>query len=155
MIINWLKTESCCKIQWLLVEFVLLRWAKVELEGAACRVASLPAVVRTSGAVLTVSATLARASCCPHFSCRMLLPLQDTQQYLRLFHIACCVQCELIYKLYQHQQWNAGNFLTSCKPVSCSGRTLHHGVSKLHLMSLVTGILSWCEARRTLFHRDY
>ena len=27
--------------------------------------------------------------------------------------------------------WNVGNFLTSCKPVSCSGRTLHHGVSKL------------------------
>ena len=26
--------------------------------------------------------------------------------------------------------WNAGNFLTSCKPVSCSGSTLHHGVSK-------------------------
>ena len=26
--------------------------------------------------------------------------------------------------------WNAGNLLTSCKPVSCSGRTLHHGVSK-------------------------
>ena len=26
--------------------------------------------------------------------------------------------------------WNAGNFLTSCKPVSCSARTLHHGVSK-------------------------
>ena len=26
--------------------------------------------------------------------------------------------------------WNTGNFLTSCKPVSCSGRTLHHGVSK-------------------------
>ena len=26
--------------------------------------------------------------------------------------------------------WNAENFLTSCKPVSCSGRTLHHGVSK-------------------------
>jgi len=25
---------------------------------------------------------------------------------------------------------NAGNFLTSCKPVSCSGTTLHHGVSK-------------------------
>ena len=25
---------------------------------------------------------------------------------------------------------NAGNFLTSCKPVSCSGRTLHHGESK-------------------------
>ena len=26
--------------------------------------------------------------------------------------------------------WNAGNFLTSCKPVSCSGRTLHRGVSE-------------------------
>jgi len=26
--------------------------------------------------------------------------------------------------------WNAGNFLTSGKPVSCSRRTLHHGVSK-------------------------
>ena len=25
--------------------------------------------------------------------------------------------------------WNAGNFLTSCKTVSCSRRTLHHGVS--------------------------
>ena len=26
--------------------------------------------------------------------------------------------------------WNAGNFLTSCKPVSFSRRTLHHGVGK-------------------------
>ena len=26
--------------------------------------------------------------------------------------------------------WNAGNLLTSCRTVSCSGRTLHHGVSK-------------------------
>ena len=26
--------------------------------------------------------------------------------------------------------WNAGNFLTSCKPVGFSRRTLHHGVSK-------------------------
>ena len=26
--------------------------------------------------------------------------------------------------------WNAGNFLTSCKPVSFSRRNLHHGVSK-------------------------
>jgi len=25
---------------------------------------------------------------------------------------------------------NEGNFLTSCKPVSCSRRTLHRGVSK-------------------------
>ena len=31
--------------------------------------------------------------------------------------------------------WNAGNFLTSCKPVSCSGRTLHHGVH-VHVRSL-------------------
>ena len=27
-------------------------------------------------------------------------------------------------------QKNAGNFLTNCKPVSFSRRTLHHGVSK-------------------------
>ena len=27
-------------------------------------------------------------------------------------------------------RYNAGNFLTSCKPVSFSRRTLHHGVSK-------------------------
>jgi hypothetical protein len=26
--------------------------------------------------------------------------------------------------------WNAGNFVTSCKPVSLSRRTQHHGVSK-------------------------
>jgi hypothetical protein len=26
--------------------------------------------------------------------------------------------------------WNVGNFLTSCKPVNFSRRTLHHGVSK-------------------------
>ena len=30
--------------------------------------------------------------------------------------------------------WNAGNFLTSCKPVTCSGRTLHHGVLLLLLL---------------------
>jgi hypothetical protein len=29
--------------------------------------------------------------------------------------------------------WNVGNFLTSCKPVSCSRRILHHGVSKLFI----------------------
>ena len=29
--------------------------------------------------------------------------------------------------------WNAGNFLTSCKPVSFSRRTLHHGVSNVLL----------------------
>ena len=31
--------------------------------------------------------------------------------------------------------WNAGNFLTSCKPVSFSRRNLHHGVRKLALMT--------------------
>jgi len=30
--------------------------------------------------------------------------------------------------------WNAGNFLTSCKPVSCSRSTLHHGVSNIKLV---------------------
>jgi len=30
--------------------------------------------------------------------------------------------------------WNAGNFLTNCKPVSFSRRTLHHGVSKKNLI---------------------
>ena len=29
--------------------------------------------------------------------------------------------------------WNAGNFLTSCRPVSFSRRTLHHGVSKYRI----------------------
>jgi len=33
-------------------------------------------------------------------------------------------------KYRQQVPWNAGNFLTSCKPVSFSRRTLHHGVSK-------------------------
>jgi hypothetical protein len=32
--------------------------------------------------------------------------------------------------------WNAGNFLTSCKPVSCSRRTLHRGVSGIPLFAL-------------------
>ena len=32
--------------------------------------------------------------------------------------------------------WNTGNFLTSCKPVSCSGRTLHRGVSEYYYWSL-------------------
>ena len=31
--------------------------------------------------------------------------------------------------------WNAGNFLTSCKPVSFSRWTLHHGVSKYYTRS--------------------
>ena len=36
--------------------------------------------------------------------------------------------------------WNAGNFLTSCKPISCSRMTLHHGVSKYY-----SG--AWCRIR--------
>ena len=31
--------------------------------------------------------------------------------------------------------WNAGSFLTSCRPVSFSRRTLHHGVSKSKLFA--------------------
>ena len=43
--------------------------------------------------------------------------------------------------------WNAGKFLTSCKPVSCSRRTLHHGVSKympyvFRVFCLFQGLLS-------------
>ena len=34
--------------------------------------------------------------------------------------------------------WNAGNFLTSCKPVSFSRRTLHHAVSKYITSRLIT-----------------
>ena len=37
--------------------------------------------------------------------------------------------------------WNAGNFLTSCKPVIFSRRTPHHGVSK-YVDSLVA--VFWC-----------
>jgi len=37
----------------------------------------------------------------------------------------------LVSALMNHRvPCNAGNFLTSCKPVSFSRRTLHHGVSK-------------------------
>ena len=32
--------------------------------------------------------------------------------------------------------WNAENFLTSCKPVNFSRRTLHHGVSKYIFVSI-------------------
>ena len=32
--------------------------------------------------------------------------------------------------------WNAGNFLTSSKPVSFSRRTLHHGVSKFSVLNI-------------------
>ena len=44
--------------------------------------------------------------------------------------------------------WNAGNFLTSCKPVSFSKKTLHHGVSKYYQNFLVF------TTRRTVQHTD-
>ena len=40
-------------------------------------------------------------------------------------------------------QWNAGNFLTSCKPVSCSRRILLHGVSQ----SQYEGVCVWGACR--------
>ena len=40
--------------------------------------------------------------------------------------------------------WNAGNFLTSCKPVSFSRRTLHRGVSKTtRFMITVRHVNGW------------
>jgi len=39
--------------------------------------------------------------------------------------------------------WNAGNFLTSCKPVSFSRRTLHHGVSNPYVYWTVHRCDSW------------
>ena len=51
--------------------------------------------------------------------------------------------------------WNVRNFLTSCKPVSFSRRTLHHGVSKLYgnlrhvnLFSDRLSLLSWSCGRK-------
>ena len=41
---------------------------------------------------------------------------------------------------------NAGNFLTSCKPVSFSRRTLHRGVSKyVYAFLLYVYVCSWCQ----------
>ena len=41
--------------------------------------------------------------------------------------------------------WNAGNFLTSCKPLIFSRRTLHHGVSKKIFLCLlsINDFFSW------------
>ena len=36
--------------------------------------------------------------------------------------------------------WNEENFLTNCKPVSCSKRTLHHGVSIHHRLYSIEAI---------------
>ena len=48
--------------------------------------------------------------------------------------------------------WNAGNFLTSCKTVSCSGRTLHHGVSK-QVSSLIL-FISYQDDARSNTHKN-
>ena len=40
--------------------------------------------------------------------------------------------------------WNAGNFLTSCKPVSFSRRTLHHGVSIPYTMFCTIPLVTNC-----------
>ena len=46
--------------------------------------------------------------------------------------------------------WNAGNFLTSCKSVSFSRRTLHHAVSKCRIMC------TWCHITEgNLFHINF
>ena len=37
--------------------------------------------------------------------------------------------------------WNAGNFLTSCKPVSFSRRTLHHGESIIIIIIIIIAYL--------------
>ena len=48
--------------------------------------------------------------------------------------------------------WNAGNFLTSCKPVSFLRRTLHHAVSKYHWLSvfMIFSTEHQCSARCSL-----
>ena len=45
--------------------------------------------------------------------------------------------------------WNAGNFLTSCKPVSFSRRILHHGVSKYGVRSIQCGSRTKCFVDRS------
>ena len=55
--------------------------------------------------------------------------------------------------------WNAGNFLTSCKPVSFSRRTLRHGVSILnfqgqcHINSKIT--ILWTIGKIKIFIISY
>jgi len=49
---------------------------------------------------------------------------------------------------------NAGNFLTSCKPVSCSGRTLHRGVSKYVSLTLNVKMIRGVSFRVPVDRRD-
>ena len=44
--------------------------------------------------------------------------------------------------------WNAGNFLTSCKPVSFSRRILHHGVSNVMAIDSKDVKLTHCNCFR-------
>ena len=44
--------------------------------------------------------------------------------------------------------WNAGNFLTSCKPVSFSRETLHRGVSKFARFQLNLNFLNRCSKKK-------
>ena len=44
--------------------------------------------------------------------------------------------------------WNAGNFLTSCKPVSFSRRTLHHGLSISKISTVHMKLRKWANSRR-------
>jgi len=53
--------------------------------------------------------------------------------YVKQFRQDCCFsgQCVFVSAVMNLRvPWNVGNFLTNCKPVSFSRRTLHHGVSK-------------------------
>jgi len=59
-------------------------------------------------------------SCRNLFKKLQILPL--TSQYLLSLLMYVVQNCRV--------PWNVGNFLTSCKPVSFSRRTMHHGVSK-------------------------
>ena len=53
--------------------------------------------------------------------------------------------------------WNVGNFLTSCKPVSFSRRTLHHGVSKVRCLRTIREepIVKYCPTSLWWAARNY
>ena len=48
--------------------------------------------------------------------------------------------------------WNSGNFLTICKPVSCTRRTLHHVVSKFALWCATEQFVSFTMV--TVAHKE-
>jgi len=51
--------------------------------------------------------------------------------------------------------WNAGNFLTGCKPVSFSRRTLHHRVSKDYLFRCIMHSVVYLSKTQTHIHICY